>query len=374
MKKRITTLMFLLYFVGTSIAQNTADLFIENPTVNASQTKFSWEIHLTETNDWGSLNRKALGNCSFYFDYNNGALSNPVITYVAPEISNATDGYSSSTGLTGGKVQVTLFYDNNKDGVNLTTSTKYHLYTVEMDITDPNQQSMLAWDPINTGILNAQGSSVDESYVGNGDVALPVELTTLNVEQQNNDAVGIHWETATELNNYGFEIQRVVLNKFENKPANPGDETAVERDWKVVGFVKGSGNSNAPKKYSYVDKNLFGGTHFIYRLKQIDIDGSFDYSGEVEIEVIPTKYELSQNYPNPFNPSTTIKFSLPEKSKVRLDVYNMIGELVATLINKELEAGFQKITFNASGLTSGVYFYRINTGKFNKVRKMLLLK
>ncbi len=89
---------------------------------------------------------------------------------------------------------------------------------------------------------------------------------------------------------------------------------------------------------------------------------------------LPNEFSLHQNYPNPFNPSTTIKFSVPESGLVRLDVYNMIGELVTTLINKKMDAGFQSIQFNASNLASGIYLYRLSTKSFSKVKKMMLLK
>ena len=108
-----------------------------------------------------------------------------------------------------------------------------------------------------------------------------------------------------------------------------------------IGFVEGHGNSNSPKEYSYTDKELFaGGSKFQYRLKQIDTDGQFEYSDVVEVEVVPTQFELSQNYPNPFNPSTTIRFSLPIATQRKINLYNMLDELVETLLK-----GFMKPVF-----------------------------
>jgi len=125
-----------------------------------------------------------------------------------------------------------------------------------------------------------------------------------------------------------------------------------------------------------------GGSNFQYRLKQVDTDGSFEYSDVVEVEVVPNQYELSQNYPNPFNPSTTIRFSLPEVAQVKLNVYNMLGEQVATIAEGMYESGYHKVTFNASNLPSGAYVYRIessnpSTGSgqsFVQVKKMILMK
>ncbi|MBK7980658.1 MAG: T9SS type A sorting domain-containing protein [Ignavibacteriae bacterium] len=152
----------------------------------------------------------------------------------------------------------------------------------------------------------------------------------------------------------------------------------TESKWEKVGFVKGNGNSNSTKVYSFTDKNLVGGSKFLYRLKQIDIDGKFEYSEEVEIEVLPTKYELMQNYPNPFNPNTNIKFSLPEDAKVSINVYNVLGEKVASVLNGELKAGFHEVNFGADSfgyqLSSGVYLYTIESKNFTQVKKMILMK
>ena len=113
---------------------------------------------------------------------------------------------------------------------------------------------------------------------------------------------------------------------------------------------------------------------FTYRLKQVDNDGTYSYSSEIEVEVIPDRYELYQNYPNPFNPVTNIKFSLPEAAKVKVDVFNIIGEKVRTLIEQNMKAGFHNITFNAENLSSGTYIYRLQTENFTQIKKMLLLK
>jgi len=126
------------------------------------------------------------------------------------------------------------------------------------------------------------------------------------------------------------------------------------------------------KDNSFTDKNLSGGSKFIYRLKQIDNDGAFAYSDEVD--VLPEKFELYQNYPNPFNPVTNIKFNLSHNSKIRIDVYNIIGQHVATIIDKEIEAGFYNIPFDGSSLSSGVYIYRIQAQEFSQAKKMLLVK
>jgi hypothetical protein len=146
------------------------------------------------------------------------------------------------------------------------------------------------------------------------------------------------------------------------------------KEWDVLGFVEGSGNSNSPKEYSFVDGNVTAGK-YSYRLKQLDTDGNYEYSKVIDVEFSsPTKFELSQNYPNPFNPITTISYSLPESGNVKLAVYNLLGEQVAELVNGFKEAGIHKINFNAGNLNSGIYLYMLDTEKGTLMNKMTLLR
>jgi hypothetical protein len=186
----------------------------------------------------------------------------------------------------------------------------------------------------------------------------PVELTSFTANVQDNKII-LRWETATEVNNYGFELERNV---------------AGGENWKKLGFISGNGSSSSPKQYEYLDKNPAGGKKFIYRLKQMDMDGQFRYSNEIEVEIMPTKFELFQNYPNPFNPVTNIKFSLPQAERVKISIYNSLGEEVLLLVDKDYEAGFYSIELNASNLSSGIYVYRLETTNLIDSKKFLLLK
>ena len=197
--------------------------------------------------------------------------------------------------------------------------------------------------------------------VSNG--VTPVELTKFTASSLGN-SVEIKWITATEVNNYGFDVERrVIVN---------GTQSSVS--WNKIGFVKGSGTSNIPHTYSFSDSQLQSGS-YAYRLKQIDNDGTFKYSQSVE-EMIETPkiFSLRQNYPNPFNPSTTISFDIPLDSYVSLKVFDMLGREVATIISEKLTAGTYTHVWNASSLTSGVYFYRLNAGSYAETKKLLLLK
>ena len=144
--------------------------------------------------------------------------------------------------------------------------------------------------------------------------------------------------------------------------------------WEKIGFVQGSGNSSSPKDYFFEDKKPYGGSKFIYRLKQIDNNGKFEYSDEVEIELLPDESKLFQNYPNPFNPVTNIKFALSKAAKITLEVYNILGEKVATLLNEDKEAGFFEVKFDGSGLSSGIYIFRLTAGDFVQTKRMNLIK
>ncbi len=205
-------------------------------------------------------------------------------------------------------------------------------------------------------------SSVNYDYhfrvVMSDESALPVELTSFTASNKG-ISIELKWNTATEINNYGFEVLRATQNEKSN--------------WKKIGFVEGHGNSNSPKNYIFTD-NPNNGTKFNYRLKQIDTDGQFEYSDVVEVEIQPTEFLLSQNYPNPFNPATKISYTLPERSMVSIVVYDAIGNEIIKLENGEKEAGIYAVEFNAENLPTGIYFYHFNAGKISQTKKMMLLK
>ena len=196
--------------------------------------------------------------------------------------------------------------------------------------------------------------------------ALPVELTSFSAFTKGS-SVTLKWKTATEVNNYGFEIQR----------ATGTNSTQFVK----IGFVNGAVNSNSPKEYSYINTDITGAAILNYRLKQIDNNGKFEYSSVVMVDLgVPEGFSLSQNYPNPFNPTTVIKFSLPVDSKVNISVYNILGQRVSELLNENRLAGNYEATFGSGKFSSGVYFYSIDAsgidGKLNysTTRKMILMK
>lgn len=211
-------------------------------------------------------------------------------------------------------------------------------------------------DPYTLTATSAQTAGTAVYKIGKDEFALPVELTTFSAKTVET-GIELSWQTATEINNYGFEIERKSGNS----------------SWEKIGFVKGAGNSSSTKDYSFLDKVSSG--KYTYRLKQIDDNGTYKYSGEIEATAnVPSAFKLNQNYPNPFNPSTSIKFNLPKASFVNLTIYNVLGAQVATLVNEKLEPGTYTKNFNANNLSSGVYFYRLTAGNIVITKKMSLLK
>jgi hypothetical protein len=190
---------------------------------------------------------------------------------------------------------------------------------------------------------------------------IPVELVSFTAESLEEEVI-LHWQTATETNNSGFEIERT------------SSLTTNIQSWEKIGFVEGQGTTTEQTDYVFNDKINKPGI-YSYRLKQIDFDGSLSYSNVIKVDVnTPTEFALYQNYPNPFNPSTTIKFSLPNKTNLNILIYNSLGEKVAEVLNGELEEGYHEVDFESSNLTSGIYFYRLESEQFTDVKKMMIVK
>ena len=210
------------------------------------------------------------------------------------------------------------------------------------------------WD-----VYNGFGKIQPQNIITN---PLPVELLSFNAKIIGKTIL-LRWQTATEINNFGFEIERATHLK----------------DWEKIGFINGSGNSNSIKDYSFIDKNPEGTGEVKYRLKQIDNDGQYEYSDVININLSLNDFELYQNYPNPFNPSTNINYKLPMAGNVTLIIYDMLGSEIETLVDEYKEAGVYSSLFNShSNLPSGVYIYKIeiknNDLLYTMNRKMTLIK
>jgi len=188
---------------------------------------------------------------------------------------------------------------------------------------------------------------------------VPVELVSFSAEVFGGK-VNLSWMTATELNNYGFQVERRNSESIE---------------WVNIGFVNGNGSTTETRYYSFSDNSVSVGKYF-YRLKQLDFSGSFEYSNEIEATILEVlnDFTLNQNYPNPFNPSTKISFIIPQSGFTTLKVFDVLGNEIAELIEGELDEGSYELQFDASGLSSGIYFYSLTSGEFTKTMKMILSK
>ncbi len=292
----------------------------------------------------------------FVFETNGPAGSGNGVGYPRP----GTTIYDSSDVDNGYTAELVIHLDQ------LGFTTVPDTITLLINIFDPDNYSLDVppWGPNGNYAKQWWGSEWGGTYrkLALLDATVPVELTAFTGYYRTNTAV-LEWSTATETNNQGFEIQRstdgVNFNKIE--------------------FVKGNGTTSNPSSYSFTDDKILPSTNYYYRLKQIDFNGTFEYSNVINLgESYPVEFELYQNFPNPFNPSTNISFSLPTDSDVQLEVYNLIGQKVASIINGKLATGRHNVEFDASSLTSGVYVYKLIANNHTNVKviskKMLLIK
>lgn len=281
-----------------------------------------------------------------------------------------------------GGSKISLWIDDS-DGteigefVDIINDGYWHLY--RWDLSDNNQWGALNGNgeitaanvTLDAIILTAPNNSSDwtlliDDVYSEESTPVPVELSNF-VAIKLNSKVQLIWQTETEINNYGFAVER----KSEN----------IANKWEKIGFVEGAGNSNSPKQYLFYDTDNLEG-EISYRLTQIDTDGRIEYSNVARIFIDGmVRAELFQNHPNPFNPSTTISFFISEATIVKIKVYNSLGQEVVELLNDKIEAGNHKVKFDASnldglgrGLTSGFYIYRLETHNFAKTMKMMLIK
>ena len=365
---------------GVTLSSNTAisgTLTLLNGNLLTSGNTFSLG---TSASNFGSLiisSGKIIGNVNRWISNSISPVTFPVGTtptkYTPIVLSNIVgSGTFSVSSIDGLHPNVTnpnflqMYWKLTNGGLTSTTIT--FNYSESDVVGDENSYSLFryngSWAPFSPITLNATNNTVTANNVSvfsdwtlGVDDPLPVELSsfTANVIGK---SVKLSWQTETEVNNYGFEIERSI----------------AKGNWEKIGFVNGSGNSNSQKNYTFEDKNLIVGKYH-YRLKQLDNDGQFEYSKVVEVLLSnPTEFSLDQNYPNPFNPTTTIRFSIPEVSNVKVVVYNLLGEEIKILLNEQKESGTHSVNFNATNLNSGVYLYKIEAGSFIQTRKMTLIK
>ncbi len=232
-------------------------------------------------------------------------------------------------------------------------------------------QTGSAWPT--TNMLTSSSVQIDAGATKNiiiikaGAINLPVQLASFIGIRSSNNTVQLDWTTISEVNNFGFYAERKTSS----------DSEFVEL---ANSFLPGHGTTNVPQHYQFIDADA-PSSSLHYRLKQVDLDGSEHRSEPIQVNVTtvvrensPASFGLRQNFPNPFNPTTEIRFSVAEKSDVSLKIFNMLGQEVATLVNETKSAGKHSVTFDASGVSSGVYFYRLQSAGRSALKMMTLLK
>jgi hypothetical protein len=292
---------------------------------------------------------------------------------VAPPYSTGNSLYSyceiTPTGtLTGATYDITQYFtdaetytitspSSNTRGAKYSNSE----WTIYSGLGTGNLQTELSWSGKWAKVRGLSGFSLYTlTDVSN---PLPIQITAFNSKVNNRDVL-LNWVTISEYNNLGFEVQKQY--------SVSGSQYS---EWEKIGFVKGSGTTNSQSTYSYADAKLKTG-NYKYRLKQLNYNGNFKYfslDGEIFIDV-PKVFSMSQNYPNPFNPVTKIDFDIPKDGFVSLKIYDVLGREIKSIVNEFRKAGYYTEEFNATNFASGVYFYRIQTGDFVAIKKMLMIK
>ncbi len=367
------------------------DLTIENQSVLGSE--FFFDVYLTRT----GTNDLYLSNAEFVLHFNDVFFTSPTLVKVGTVPGFCTFKPTNSTPANDLATR-TLYFNNTTTSI---VNIPPNVLKISLSIPTPPNQSTFdnqiakidntpsthrlgrfkitgLWYTLGSSGLTWRLVSPHETYVNTfanqnpwcdylaikntidpPDIPLPVELTLFTVRQTGNK-VKLTWSTLTEFDNSGFEIQKRL---------------STDENWNKLGFIPGAGNSNSKKDYSFTDQSISKSGKYFYRLKQINSDGTFSFSNELEIDVnLILQYSLEQNYPNPFNPSTTITYSIPQDGIVQLKLFNTLGELVKYLVNDFQTAGIYKISFDAEDINSGIYFYKLEVNGYSSVKKMILIR
>ncbi len=371
------------------------DLTIENQAVVGSD--FFFDVYLTRI----GTDNLFLSNADFVLYFNDFAFTSPTLTKVggspgfctfvptdatAPNIAATRNLYFTNTTASIVNTGSPFFVNLLMISVNIPTPADQAAFDANIAKIDnssvthrlgrfkisglwlTSDYSSLSWritSPYPTYVNTFGNENPWCDYLANinpidpPSIPLPIELASFEAKQSANN-VALSWSTLTETDNLGFDIERRL---------------STQDNWNKLGFIPGAGNSNSLKEYSYTDQSLAASGNYLYRLKQINSDGSFKYSPEVEVSVtLVIEYSLNQNYPNPFNPSTKISYSIPKDGFVKIILFNALGEQVETLVNEFQSTGIYNLSFNASKLNSGIYFYKIEVNDFSAVKKMMVLK
>jgi hypothetical protein len=356
------------------VVGQTYQVSIQNQVVVGTAFQFDVYVLQTGATTW------RMADVSLVLTFNSSAFSDRGMTYVSAS-TNLAAGYAISPSITTSldidiEVQSPTTYANSTQISSADNGTRIGTFQVST-ISNPAEWMTLAWKEPKViyqvmleRLTNEDINDISNvnSYASIPNAQLPVELEWFVVATAQKKVV-LTWRTLTEKNNYGFQVQR----------RREGDQAYADVP---NGFVAGHGTTNVPQSYSFTDQNSAGGP-WSYRLKQVDLDGAVTYytptgsngtTTEAKVIEKPKEFNLAQNYPNPFNPTTRIQYALPKETHVRLEVFNVIGQKVTTLVDAAQPAGYYDRAFDATGLPSGLYFYRLVTPEVNFLKKMMVVK
>lgn len=208
-----------------------------------------------------------------------------------------------------------------------------------------------------------------EFFMGGG--SLPVELSAFDAHVLDG-AVNLTWATESEKNSWGFNVYRSLRAETDYERIN-GE------------MIEAAGNSTTHREYAFMDSRVESQTTYYYKLQQLDINGAVRWYGPLSVTVTqapsaaPEQFVLYENYPNPFNPSTTIQYDVAEASVVTLEIFDITGKRVKTLVNDDKAAGSYSVVWDATDsagriVPNGAYVYRLRAGSLQFVNKLMVLK
>ncbi|MGA9115520.1 MAG: T9SS type A sorting domain-containing protein [Bacteroidota bacterium] len=355
-------LFWVLAAAGTLRAQTYDLQFVEEQNTGAI---FDVKIQVKSN---GSTFKAGSGNLVFTYDTTVVRLDSLLSAY---NFSGVFYTPMTVTQPVAGRVSVNIELQLNNFGTTVPL-TYLDVATIRFGILNGAGSPYLRWRTVSPNATNLfrddNATLVAAGTLHNFDDPLPVQLAFFTASQAGPGAVRLDWRTLGETNNYGFEVQRAL-----GAPAGfvtlPGS------------FLPGHGTTTEPHEYAFTDGDVPPGL-WHYRLRQTDLDGTVHYSDAVSVETVtgvagsplPEAFSLEQNYPNPFNPSTTIRFAVPEEASVRLEVFNLLGERLAVLLEGIVQPGYHALPFHGEGLSSGTYFLRLTAGQGSFLRKMVLAK
>lgn len=372
MKKTRYVLMALIV-IGLAVQRGWSQTYEATVDLIVSGSVLNVDLYIETTTGTSAI----LGDATFTVDYNPAALS-----YLSKD--GTCDGRwdaqtdASYNNITSSNVPPRASLDVTKSGEgvgldipNGPRSIANRIGRIRFNIIDIHGLPNVTWNSAFIDIRNFAGASINGSITFTNPEGVPLPITLASFTAQvlpGGFRVKLDWTTLTEINNYGFNVQRRrdTDSLFVDVPNS---------------FIPGHGTTTEPHHYSYTDTTATRAL-WSYRLKQIDLDGTVHYSAAITVDLttaveepqLPTVFSLHQNYPNPFNPSTTIRYDLPVATHVTLKLYDIVGREAQVLVDGIQEPGYKSVQFDARSLASGVYLYRLQAGTFVEIRKMVVIK